>query len=1686
MTLLIPLIPTRRETSKYDSVGFYVNTNPDDADSDKIKKYVIPYEDGDVEELLEFVNSFRELIRLKAMEDNGPVMFQHLRLLLNGDTLTEFNDAHEESQEDVDDGDDVETVAIFNDSFERWLTHELPDGLTGRNLRDQLTPGKVHKPAGMNISKFVKRIKKINKYITYCPGDAEIRSNDDLIAVLEQAVPHAWRVDLKKRADHASMTLSQVAAYYTLLEGLEPAPRNAPIRRAVVQTNNRRTSRNNRDRGNRRNDGNNGGGGNGGNAPARRNPPPRNRGNAANNNGAPALRRSNRRRGPYCPHHRTNEHDGSSCPDYQEYLTTRNNGREVNAIEAVEEKAEDKPSSDEEVYVMYMDERDDSSFEDVEDRVEYDHDETEVKQEDLSDDEGNDGFIDPYAFSQGNTGPSMQQAEEESEESETDSDDSDFEPSDGRDWNTAPQMPRPLPREPRFTYSDYLDGQHALAAIRREHDELRSQYSHQYYEYLTRMAEWYHQGQAEEAELDAALVQDELPGVELRYVLEQVAMKKPVTNNRTDWIDAVLGKLMAVGITTPRALAENIVRLNRSLHSNGHQQMHTRTLSLMVQCAVSYLLNDLSELPEDVNEAESFSILEEPTFKDDPVPTCEVQLQLAKTAYEYSRDVPYKRPTLRALVDSGASNSIFHYTALPKGARMTKDEPKQFSTQGGKFITTGSVTLPFILPEFTVHKKIALKFHVDSSTAKRKYDVILGRDFLCQQGIVLDFKKQEIAWDELSLNMHTKARTLAAPQYEQYDASNDFVEVMAETYVGPTFNPATGSPEEAKIRRKIAELEIPELTSLQKLALSNLLYENVGLFKEGPGRLPGPPLAVETIQPTLRPFHRKAYRIPHSKIAKAKAEVEEYVRLGIWTPNFDSPWGSPTMFLDKPNGDLRLVTDFREVNKLLIRKPYPMPKIDELFQNIDGYDYATILDLQKGFYHVVLNEEAKRIFTTVLPWGKYSYNRMPMGYAGAPDVFQHRMDQILGDLPFCACFIDDIGIWTKGSFKDHLKHLETVLERLGKADLRVNLNKSEFVAEKMTYLGFQFTKQGIRADPKKIVAVQALAAPTTKKQLRGFLGMTNYLRQHIPRYSHHSAPLTDLLKGDKKTKFIWNAVSQQGFEKIRELLARSVMLSFPDYGRKFFLFTDASKYQIGAVVIQKNDDGTWRTPIAFFSKKMNPAQQKYTVMEQELLSIVESLKCFRTMLLGHLIVVYTDHKNLTFEKFASDRVARWRLYVEEYGPELRYVPGENNIIADAFSRLPMMDRPNVTESEVPATLPELAEVYDMQTEDKCPIDARLIADKQREEIPKGTYNRSKSIRVGDVILKVNKNDRIMIPESLRQPLLQFYHDMLRHPGIVRMTNSLWVNFAWPSLKEDVTEFVKYCEHCQKFKKARKHYGHLNKADERTLVPWHTAAVDLTGPWTIRDKHGKEHKLLCLTVIDLATRWIEIVRVHEKTAENVALLFDRVWLSRYPRPMDVIHDAGTEFSSEFSALLSSYGINAVPTTVKNPRANAILERVHGVMGDMLRTYNFAEEHVIQQRGRDQQDPFDGFIAAVSFAIRATYQTAIGTSPASLVFRRDMFFPTKYVANWKLMKERRNEQMMRGVQRENKKRIAHHYRVGELVLIRHDMDGQVYPKQQRPTSGPFRITAIRGSTLEIDCGRYEMKINMRRVQPYYTRA
>ena len=343
---------------------------------------------------------------------------------------------------------------------------------------------------------------------------------------------------------------------------------------------------------------------------------------------------------------------------------------------------------------------------------------------------------------------------------------------------------------------------------------------------------------------------------------------------------------------------------------------------------------------------------------------------------------------------------------------------------------------------------------------------------------------------------------------------------------------------------------------------------------------------------------------------------------------------------------------------------------------MEGFSYATALDLNMGYYTIRLDPDAQKICTIVLPWGKYSYLRLPMGISGSPDFFQEKMTNLMRTLEYVRTYIDDLLIITKDTYDDHLDKVEEVLRRLQKAGLRINVNKSSFALHEIEYLGYILTREGIKPQPEKVTAIQALREPTSVKELRKFLGMVQYYRDLWEKRSHLIAPLTDLVgecghtkvtrkNKTKKKAWYWSNVHQEAFDKIKEALAREVLLAYPKYRERFDIYTDASTRQLGAVITQ---DGK---PIAFFSRKLSKAQQKYSITELELLSIVECLKEFKGMLWGQKLRVYTDHKNLVRDALGltCDRVYRWRLLLEEYEPEIVYIKGVDNIVADAIRHL---------------------------------------------------------------------------------------------------------------------------------------------------------------------------------------------------------------------------------------------------------------------------------------------------------------------------------------------------------------------------------------------------------------------------------
>jgi transposase InsO family protein len=584
-----------------------------------------------------------------------------------------------------------------------------------------------------------------------------------------------------------------------------------------------------------------------------------------------------------------------------------------------------------------------------------------------------------------------------------------------------------------------------------------------------------------------------------------------------------------------------------------------------------------------------------------------------------------------------------------------------------------------------------------------------------------------------------------------------------------------------------------------------------------------------------------------------------------------------------------------------------------------------------------------------------------------------------------------------------------------------------------------------------------------------------------------------------KAKFEWKKEQQAAFDEMKRVISKETLLAFPNFKKKFHIYTDASNYQLGAVIMQ--DD----RPLAFYSRKMNTAQQRYTTGEQELLSIVEVLKEFRNILLGQDIVVHTDHKNIVYGNLSNDRIARWRLLLEEYSPEYVHVSGKDNVVADALSRLDadfnkipeygseksshighvcaatVMELTRNESFKMPTKAESLAVAMVTQTdmnEYRFPLLPSLIKseqlkDKELQNSLSKTPHSFETKVIEGIELTVY-NGKIYIPKTLRQRIIAWYHEYLVHPGMDRMEKTLRQTLVWPDLRKDVGRYVRTCRICQLCKGPRKQYGHLPLKTAEPAVPWNRVNVDMIGPLTVRATNGV-FQLRALTMIDPATGWFEVKDVKEASATSCMEAMDDTWLSRYPRPEFLGYDGGSEFKSVFDQMRLNYGMKRVQTTAYNPQSNGIIERVHAVLNNCLKTFE------LEERELDEANPWGPFLSAAAYAIRSTVHTTLEASPAQLVFGRDMLLPITFRANWARIRERRQEEMTRNNRRENQRRIRHEYKVGDKVLL--DTPG-ILPKLRTPRSGPYVVQQVHtNGTVRIQRGAISERVNIRRLTPFF---
>ena len=1168
--------------------------------------------------------------------------------------------------------------------------------------------------------------------------------------------------------------------------------------------------------------------------------------------------------------------------------------------------------------------------------------------------------------------------------------------------------------------------------------------------------------------------------------------------------------------TTTDSLSSNTV-------GSSHSEIEEASVAEQSDLKVTYTVAELLPVAENLSK---------PGFK-------------RRSTWSHHSNKSQSKKVIKVLMDSGSDGDLlFHEKGTPKHfSHLTRQVLQSWHTSKGNFYTNERASIDLQFFHYSESKRYSFEPDVVEYEAHNKpmFDLILGAETLEKLGIVLDFRTKEMTIDEITLPMRdVTSLSTKSKMYKAWKMNNS---LRMDNEPASTLEATKRCVKILDANYKKADLpsvvkdNCSHLNPDEQAKLLELLMKYEDLFDGTLGDWKTEPVSFE-LKEGARPYHGRPYPVPKVHKLTTKKECDRLEELGVIKWEGDSPWASPSFITPKKDGTVRFISDFRELNKRIVRKPFPLPKISTVLQELEGFTFATALDLNMGYYTIRLDPESSKICTIIFPWGKYSYQRLPMGVATSPDIFQAKMSELMATLEFVRAYIDDLLCITKGSLEDHLAKLGLVLTRLQDAGLKVNAGKSFFCAVETEYLGYILTRDGIKPQPKKVQAILALTPPTNVRQLRRFLGMVQYYRDLWARRSEMLAPLTDLVgecgvskarKGKPPKKWYWNEVHQKAFDDVKATIAKDVVLAYPDFNEEFEIYTDGSTKQLGAVITQRG------RPLAFFSRKLTTCQQKYSITEIELLAIVECLKEFKGMLWGQRVKVYTDHKNLMQDAlgFTSDRVYRWRLLIEEYGPEIVWVKGVHNTVADAISRLEYSpikcDKVNwmtftktfcfyicKSKSSLGAdqSKVQLKEsmnlVFANRSEEEAifPLTVSEIAESQSKD--KGMNKLAKKEKYTFQLVEntkvLCKDGKLVIPNDLQHRAISWYHHYLQHPGSTRLEETIRASMYWKGMRPTIRSYVKKCKTCQINKRRQRKYGKL-PAKLAITTPWEALCVDLIGPYTLKGKDKSQIDFMCLTMIDPATGWFEIVELpvlepvssdapdtkkgrkrkrghddkpkeayFDKSSAMISSLVNKTWFCRYPRCQHIIYDNGSEFKLHFRALCDTFGIKRKPTSVKNPQANAILERVHQTIMGMVRTAEIDMADTVAPR--DIED----FLSSASWAIRSTYHTVLKASPGAAIFGRDMMFDIPFLADWKHIGDFRQRQTDRNTARENKSRVDWDYKVGDEILLRKD---GILRKSESPfEKEPWTITQVHtNGTVRAQRGTSSERFNIRRITPYF---
>lgn len=522
---------------------------------------------------------------------------------------------------------------------------------------------------------------------------------------------------------------------------------------------------------------------------------------------------------------------------------------------------------------------------------------------------------------------------------------------------------------------------------------------------------------------------------------------------------------------------------------------------------------------------------------------------------------------------------------------------------------------------------------------------------------------------------------------DSYNLHDYCVDKAKETYETAVITKEKFEEELAELKTIGLTLNLEKWDSEFQRNLVHMLYTNKDVFATSLNDLKGTnllefELEVDTSHPPIR---MRPFRLSASAQLEAEKQVKELKEAKILEPAPGSPWAFPMIVVAKKalgaEPQWRVVVDFRSLNKITKNiRHWPIPTQQQLMDTIAlrKPNIFTLLDLRSGYLQVPVSStpakgqiySAKEMLCVQTPTETLRYRTMPFGLSGAPSEFQRLMNLCLEGYLFerCICFIDDLLVLSKK--EDHIEHLESVIQRLKRANLRLHPRKCDVAMDRIHYLGVEVTPTHHGPSRSKVKAVEKWPAPSSTTQLKSFLGFCNFYRKYVKNYSKMSAIFGDLLRKDVPWK--WTEEHQKAFEDLKGALCDATMLRHPDLNKIFRITTDASQGAISYILSQKDDNNRWY-PVCFGGRSLKLAEKNYSATSIELLAILCGIREYRHYVCGKPFEVESDHYALQYLKSIkpqTGRLARWAMELSQYEFTVIHRPGKTLINADSLSRRP--------------------------------------------------------------------------------------------------------------------------------------------------------------------------------------------------------------------------------------------------------------------------------------------------------------------------------------------------------------------------------------------------------------------------------